>query len=186
MKPSQYETQAQSVADKIGIEVITAFQGMQCPTWANGKRSDRTPTRMDCADCGTVHGDKFRVTIRRKGTKGAALHFDFWASYADCYATVGQTRKWSPTERKDRGLPMLPSSLIHDPDFKIVHLRHKPSVYDVLCCVSADMRNPTEADDVAEEFGDMKPSQAERIAAWARKIQSFFTEAERTQLAEVQ
>lgn len=186
MKPSQYEIQAQSVADAIGIEVLTAFQGSQCPAWADGKRRDRMRTRMDCADCGTVHGDKFRVTIRRKGTKGAALHFDFWASWSDCNTTAGQARKMNFEERKARHIVLLPSQLAHMADYERIKCQHKPSVYDVLCSVSSDLSMPTEADDVAEEFGDMKPSQAERIARHARNLQAFFTEAERSQLAEVQ
>lgn len=65
--------------------------------------------------------------------------------------------------------------------------RHlEPSVYDVLACVGSDAQGPTDPDEVAEEYGPMKPSQALKCARWARRLQKFFSEAERAMLAEVQ
>lgn len=62
----------------------------------------------------------------------------------------------------------------------------KPSVYDVLACVASDLSMPQTADEVYSEFGEMKPSQCGTIAAWARKLNEFFTEAEREALSEIQ
>ena len=62
----------------------------------------------------------------------------------------------------------------------------RPSHYTVLACVSSDISCSTDPDEVHAEFGDMKPSQAQAIADHARKLQSFFTGAERAALAEIQ
>jgi hypothetical protein len=60
-----------------------------------------------------------------------------------------------------------------------------PTVYDVLACISSDASGPTDPDEVAEEYGPMRPSQAIAAAEFARKLQAFFTRAERERLAEV-
>ena len=64
--------------------------------------------------------------------------------------------------------------------------RKRPTQYDVLACVGSDVNMPTDADEVVAELGDMKPSQAQATADHARKLQGFFTEAERESLAEIQ
>jgi hypothetical protein len=60
-----------------------------------------------------------------------------------------------------------------------------PGYYNILASVSSDAQGPTTADEVYAEYGDMKPSQAEAVAAFARRLQRFFTEAEREALAEI-
>ena len=62
----------------------------------------------------------------------------------------------------------------------------KPTVYDILACVSSDLSMPQTADEVYSEFGEMKPSRAETIAAWSRKLNEFFTPAEAEALSEIQ
>lgn len=188
MKPSQYEQQALDVAQKIGIEIKAAFQGEQCPEWAvqrqlaGGERRDRRA----CSECGTVHGDKYRVTIKRSGRNGAgaSISFDYWASWADCNVEITGPMVGSALAFKKAGLDTYSSHKYHVGD--IVRKQHKPSVYSILTCVSSDLNNPTDADAVHAEFGEMKPSQAEAIAAHARKLQAFFTEEERELLSEVQ
>lgn len=61
----------------------------------------------------------------------------------------------------------------------------RPSYYDILSCVSSEATSPTDPDEVVAEFGEMKPSQAIRIAKWAAKLQAFFTEAEIDALSEI-
>ncbi len=61
-----------------------------------------------------------------------------------------------------------------------------PSIYDVLSCVSSDMNMPTTADEVRQEIGsDMKPYQCKAIAAFAKKLQAFFTSSQRDALSEI-
>ena len=62
----------------------------------------------------------------------------------------------------------------------------RPTQYSILACVGSDVNMPTDADEVVAELGDMKPSQAQATADQARKLQAFFTEAEREALAEIQ
>lgn len=64
MEPSKYEERARTIAGQIGIEVIAAYQGNECP-----ERSVKDPFRTysTCKDCGSIHGDKYRVTIKRCG-----------------------------------------------------------------------------------------------------------------------
>jgi len=61
----------------------------------------------------------------------------------------------------------------------------RPTTYDILACVSSDMSCPTDPDEVAAEFGEMKPSQAIAIAAHAAKLQAFFTKAEQAAISEI-
>lgn len=58
--------------------------------------------------------------------------------------------------------------------------------YSVLACISSDAQGPTNPDEVYEEFGDMKPSQAIAISEFAKKLQAFFTEKEIEALSEIQ
>jgi hypothetical protein len=60
------------------------------------------------------------------------------------------------------------------------------TAYDVLSCISSDASCPTDPDEVAVEFGDMKPSQAIAIADFAKRLRAFFTEDELVDLAEIQ
>lgn len=66
------------------------------------------------------------------------------------------------------------------------HYGRTPSEYDILACISSDAHMPTDPDEVVTEFGEMKPSQAIKIAEFAQKLQRFLTEAERDELAEIQ
>ena len=61
-----------------------------------------------------------------------------------------------------------------------------PTVYSVLACVASEMSMPQTADEVFDEFGEMKPSQCESIAEWSRKLNQFFTPAEAEALSEIQ
>lgn len=62
----------------------------------------------------------------------------------------------------------------------------EPGYYDVLACVSSDMSMSTDPDEIAEELGPMRPSQAIAAAKFAERLQAFFTEGERERLAEIQ
>src|SRR5262249_55659534 len=117
--------------------------------------------------CGMVHGDQYRVTIRRAGTSVTVLHdrqpgprllhaitFDFWGSLRD-------------TE---------------------THCRI--TAYDVLACVSADAGYPTDPVGVTAELGmdrdsDRDYQSAIRIARFAARLRRFFTPQELADLAEV-
>ena len=61
-----------------------------------------------------------------------------------------------------------------------------PSAYDILTCVASDAHSPTDPDEVAEEYGEIKPSIAIAAADGAKELQAFFTERELDALAEIQ
>ena len=61
-----------------------------------------------------------------------------------------------------------------------------PSDYNILACVSSDAHSPTDPDEVADEFGEIKPSTAFAVAERAKELQAFFTEQELDALAEIQ
>jgi len=61
-----------------------------------------------------------------------------------------------------------------------------PSAYDILACVASDAHSPTDADEVAEEYGEIKPSVALAVAERAKELQAFFTQLELDALAEIQ
>jgi len=61
-----------------------------------------------------------------------------------------------------------------------------PNEYDIMSILSSDMSSPTDPDEVYREYGEMLPSQATRIANFAKRIQRFFTETELEELQEIQ
>lgn len=63
-----YEKQAQDFLDKHYLSIRAAFKGDKCPPWDDDKH---------------IHGDRYRVTIRRYGPQRASISFDFWNSYND-------------------------------------------------------------------------------------------------------
>ncbi|HEY8310620.1 MAG TPA: hypothetical protein VIG47_08690 [Gemmatimonadaceae bacterium] len=134
------------------------------------------------------------MTIKRKGRTGpgAAIHFDFWASWSDCYVSYDDAWKMTPGKRIKAGLPYGIANASDDKTVKGARgalwyrRKHTPSEYDILSCVGSDLNNPIDADDVVRDFGDMLPSRAEAIASFARKLQAFFTAEERAILSEVQ
>lgn len=183
MKLSKYEENAIRIANEIGIEIKSCYQGGQCPEWS----SPNPEGRRYCEDCSNVHGDKYRITIKRKGARGqaASLSFDYWASWASCNKTVRELRAMKHSDIQKLGLA-LTSGLLHEHDNKVVKIRHKPSDYDILACISGDMFGSTNPDEIYEEFGAMKPSQTLRIAEHNRKVQAFFTEDEKQKIANVE
>lgn len=182
MEPFDYEKQAKEVADKIGIVVVSAFQGGQCPDWSSNDKNKRHDPHA-CDECGTVHGEKYRVTIQRKDKKGS-LSFDYWASWASCNVEVTRNMIGNGGAFKKAGLPYWESSKYFVGN--VVKRKHTPTYYDILSCLSSDLSMPTDPDDVVREFGSMMPSQAIKIAEFARKLQAFFSEEEKAILAEVQ
>ena len=132
---NQYEKQAKKFLEKHGLTLTLAHKGDRCPPW--------TPK-----PCKHVHGDRYRVTLRRKS--GEALSFDFWGSLTE----------------KEKGL--------------------HPTEYNVLAALGADASAPTDPDEVYEEYGDLKPSQAQAIARFARRLQTFFSDKELEALMEIQ
>ena len=62
----------------------------------------------------------------------------------------------------------------------------RPSAYDILACVASGAHAPTDPDEVAEEYGEIKPSMAIAVAEQAKDLQAFFTERELDALAEIQ
>lgn len=61
-----------------------------------------------------------------------------------------------------------------------------PTAYSVLACISSEANSPTDPDEVYREFGDMPPSQAVRVADFAKRLQAFFTAKELEALSEIQ
>ena len=180
MKPetlSDYEIQARAVAEKIGITVAAVYTGNECPPWSSdGKHKSAS----SCPKCGSTHGDRFVVTITKSGRR--PLVFPFWASFADCYVERyprgGKEMKFADKMREFPG-----------PDHgygPLAHVKHTPSCYDILACLSSDASCPTDPDEVVAEFGPMKPSQAIAVAESARRLQAFFTSDELAILSEVQ
>lgn len=60
-----------------------------------------------------------------------------------------------------------------------------PTVYDIICCMASDASMSTDPDDIYDEFGPMKPSQAYRIAGHATTLKLFFDHKEIAMLCEV-
>ena len=63
---SDYEAQAQAFMDWFGLTMRAVYKGDKCPPWDDDKH---------------IHGDRYRITIKRKG--GRSISFDFWNSLQD-------------------------------------------------------------------------------------------------------
>lgn len=136
----EYETLAQRFLDNNHLILRATFKGDKCPSWCDGTKH--------------IHGDRYRVTIKRDGTGAIPLtnsiSFDFWNSLND--AQEGK----------------------------------KPTAYTVLACISSDVSMPTDPDEVVQELGEMKPSQAIATAKFAKRLQGFFRDKEIEELSEIQ
>jgi hypothetical protein len=158
-----YQAQAQSFLEAHHLDVLIALtEDHKCPPW-----TPHVPSVKGCRKCGMVHGDRYRVTIRRAGTTVTALRerhpgpktphaisFDFWGSLGD-----------RETDRR-------------------------VTACDVLACVSADANYPTDPDTVIADMGMHADSRRDyqsaiQIARFATRLQRFFTLEEMTDLAEV-
>ena len=87
-KPTQYDEQAQTFLDKHGLKIRITYKGDRCPLWVPAddyatKHAGALRTINACPECGTVHGDRYRVTIFEPGSGRGRLAFDFWGSLAD-------------------------------------------------------------------------------------------------------
>lgn len=71
---SEYTIQAEEFLTKHGLKFRATHKGDKCPPWVNPDE----PQRGSCS-CGSIHGDRYRITISRPG--GGRLSFDFWDSY---------------------------------------------------------------------------------------------------------
>lgn len=74
MEHKDYEAEAQRFLDKNHLILRIAFKGDKCPPWCDDRH---------------IHGDRYRVTIKRNG-KGdipltSSISFDFWNSHADMH-----------------------------------------------------------------------------------------------------
>ena len=63
---SEYERKAEEFLQRHGLKVRATFKGDKCPPWCGNQ---------------CCHGDRYRVTISRKG--GGRISFDFWNSLHD-------------------------------------------------------------------------------------------------------
>jgi len=132
MEHTEYEAQAERFLKRFNLSIKTAFKGDKCPPWDDERH---------------IHGDRYRVTVKRANRK--SISFDFWNSW------------------------------------QAAHEGKAPTSYGILACISSDASSPTDPDEVAGEFGEMKPSQAIRIAKFAQNLQAFFSEEELEELGEI-
>jgi len=120
--------------------------------------------REKCKKGWHVHGWHYRATVARKPTKPCP-----WTCNRNEICTHFQSISfdfWNSQHDREKGW--------------------HPRAYDILSCISGDLSAPTDPDEVVQEYGDMPPSQAVAVAEFARKLQAFFTEAEKQALSEIQ
>ena len=154
---TDYDRQATEFLREYGFDItIEGGQG-ECPPWADGKGG-----KCPRGECGSTHGGDYIVTISRPG---------------EC--KIGHPPFERCDHQKELSFPFWGSLA----DYREAK---DPSWYDVLSCLSSDASYSTSPDEVAEEFGPMKPSQALRIADFAWRLQHFFSKAELEALSEIQ
>ena len=140
---SEYTEQAQAFLDRFGLRFRATFKGDKCP------------------ECRTIHGDRYRVTISRRGDyvgnqnlTPKRIAFDFWGSFADQQAGVA------------------------------------PTAYDVLACISGDIYCPDDfEEEFCSEYGYERDRRAEatfrRCSVFAKRLRKFFTTSEQEELGTI-
>ena len=147
---TKYEEAAAQMAERLGIGVTIHDGDGRCPPWADEKE-----LRGTCPRCKATHGDHYRIELT--GPNGRRFESEYWNSYINSKAFADKENAGMGLSFYERNKPK------------------RPGVYDVLSCIVSEATCPQEADEVAEEFGPMKPSRAEAIAVAARKAQRFFS-----------
>jgi|SRR3990172_7084953 len=124
-------------------------------------KGDRCPPWDDYRH---IHGDRYRVTIKRA------------------------RQEYRPSLTKPGFHSLTPQSISFDfwNSQADMQAGNRPSAYQILSVVSSEGSAPTDPDEVVEEYGEMKPSQASALAKFARRLQAFFTEEELEALQEIQ
>jgi hypothetical protein len=142
------------------LEVLIAFKNdTRCPPWA-----PNVPGLQSCKRCGAVHGDHYRVTVRRKGT------------------AVSRIDKRETDQRKPHALTFDLWGSLRDRE-----MHKRMSAFDVLATVAADAT--TDVTEVMELrvspvlIGDYRRALA--TARFAQRLQRFFTPEEITALGEI-
>jgi hypothetical protein len=79
MERQDYDAQAEEWLQTHGLRLKLAFKPNKCPGWPG---SGGVSAKWDCPRCGGIHGECYRVTLRRlNGTrKPKSISFDFWGS----------------------------------------------------------------------------------------------------------
>jgi hypothetical protein len=154
IKKSEYDERAEGFLSRFNLTLKTAHKGDRCPPWDDDKH---------------IHGDRYRVTIRRGKCQHdsrsmfpvictcdcpKSIGFDFWNSLNDV-----QTR---------RGL----------------------TAYSVLAALSSDAHCPDDFEDFCSEYGYEQDSRKafstfKRASRFSDQIKAFFTEDELEALSEI-
>lgn len=75
MKTIDYQKQGADFITQHGLKFRAVKKAGQCPPWS----SDKSPYSK--CSCGSVHGDRYLITISRSGH--GRISFDFWNSLND-------------------------------------------------------------------------------------------------------
>ena len=167
MPMSKYEAQARRFLVRFNLRLDVKEGNGKCPVWDAKK----------CKQGQHEHGQHYEVTLQRLRFKTIMLsetgmcpngHKDCLS--ARCYLDKGR-----------------PSNLVFD-FWGSIHDAEEgkaPSAYDVLACIGGDIQTSEDADEVAEDMGGMKPSQAFACVEWGKKLRAFFTTEEQEAVSEI-
>jgi len=137
----EYEVQATKFLTKHGLVFRAAWKGDRCPPWDDKEH---------------IHGDRYRITIKREGYKGrrCSLSFDFWNSLRDSQ------------EGKEPTAYSVLACISGD--------YHVPDTLEEFCS------------DYGFDADSRKAEQTfRRVSSFAQKMRAFFTEAEAAELVEI-
>jgi len=78
---TEYDQQAEDFLAQNAIGFRAKHRGDKCPKWGGYEPKPRHGG--ECRQCGTIHGDRYRVTLWRIGWggPGGTVSFDFWDSH---------------------------------------------------------------------------------------------------------
>lgn len=187
---TDYEQTAADFLAQHGIEFSAVYVDDACPPWGCKEHKEQ---RRGLLPCGGTHGGHYTITLSRHGSR---LDFPFWNSYADEYGPADEVAvklfgprhcidhadHWGNKPGKVRRC--LPRR--YGTSDRVMAI--PPGPYSVLACL--DSYCPATFDDFCAEYGfDSDSRRAFRSweatrDLWLRQ-RAFFTDAELTELAEI-
>jgi len=183
---SEYTELAWDFLKRSGLDFRAVLVGSDCPMHCEDAQNERDMDKLDTFPRKThIHGKHYRCTI--SGKDRGHVTFEFWNSYADEeFNAFKRGNVVNPDERywdKYRDGKYRPSDFVRtSKPLKTV------TPYDLLACIQKS--DPYSFEDFCSDFGyDTDSRKAEAtyhavVKEW-KKVQSFFTAAELTEIQEI-
>lgn len=191
---STYNTQATDFLARNGLKIAIKLSNKKPVPWEPcGNHYCVTLSRAAREQVRTYRGEDGAMKVGPFQYAAQRLTFDFWGSQRDkakLHVALEDLQNMQlQIQNTEPHLRINLRELLaeHEASVAMCH----PTPYDVLACISSDVHCPETFADFCAEYGsDEDRRKAEqtfrRASAFARKLRTFFTDAEQEELSEIQ